>query len=138
MRKSQNGSFTIEASLVLPIVLMVFMASVYIIFYFHDKNILSGAVYETAVVGSGRNGYEKVKLEAYFRKRIKGKLILFSNINVKEKIQLGKEKITVTCNAKRKMMEIAVCASVERTKPETYIRKIRKMKNIKEQIGDPK
>ena len=74
MKKKQNGSFTIEASFVVPIVLMVFMASVYIIFYFHDKNILSGAVYETAVVGSGRKGYEKEELEAYFRRRIKGKL----------------------------------------------------------------
>ena len=71
MKKKQNGSFTIEASFVVPIILMVFMASVYIIFYFHDKNILSGAVYETAVVGSGRKGYEKEELEAYFRRRIK-------------------------------------------------------------------
>ena len=66
MKKKQNGSFTIEASFVVPIILMVFMASVYIIFYFHDKNILSGAVYETAVVGSGRKGYEKRGVRSIF------------------------------------------------------------------------
>ena len=54
-------------------------------------------MYETAVVGSGRKGYEKEELEAYFRRRIKGKLIIFSNI--KEKIQLEKEQIMVTCSA---------------------------------------
>ena len=70
MKKNQNGSFTIEASFVVPIILMVFMASVYIIFYFHDKNILSGAAYETAVVGSERKSYKKEELEAYFRRRI--------------------------------------------------------------------
>lgn len=73
MKKNQNGSFTIEASFVVPIILMVFMASVYIIFYFHDKNILSGAAYETAVVGSERKSYKKEELEAYFRRNRKGK-----------------------------------------------------------------
>lgn len=135
MKKKQNGSFTIEASFVVPIILMVFMASVYIIFYFHDKNILSGAVYETAVVGSGRKGYKKEELEAYFR-RIKGKLIIFSNI--KEKIQLEKEQIMVTCSAERKMMTVEICASVDRTDPETYIRRIRKIKKLEEEIGDTK
>ena len=52
MKKRLSGSFTIEASFVVPIVLLVFMVGIYFIFYFHDKNILMGAVYETAVVGS--------------------------------------------------------------------------------------
>ena len=121
MKKNQNGSFTIEASFVVPIILMVFMASVYIIFYFHDKNILSGAAYETAVVGSERKSYKKEELEAYFRRRIKGKLIVFSN--VKEK-----EEITVTCSAKKRRMKINVSASVKQTEPETYIRNVRKIK----------
>lgn len=100
MKKKQNGSFTIEASFVVPIILMVFMASVYIIFYFHDKNILSGAVYETAVVGSGRKGYEKEELEAYFRRRIKGKLIIFSNI--KERFNWKKNRLWLHAVLKEK------------------------------------
>ena len=99
MKKNQNGSFTIEASFVVPIILMVFMASVYIIFYFHDKNILSGAAYETAVVGSERKSYKKEELEAYFRRRIKGKLIVFSN--VKENIEVEKEEIRSRAVRKR-------------------------------------
>ena len=91
-------------------------------------------MYETAVVGSGRKGYEKEELEAYFRRRIKGKLIIFSNI--KEKIQLEKEQIMVTCSAERKMMTVEICASVDRTDPETYIR--RKIKKLEEEIGDTK
>ncbi|HCX06042.1 MAG TPA: hypothetical protein DHU67_04765 [Clostridium sp.] len=126
VKKNQNGSFTIEASFVVPIILMVFMASVYIIFYFHDKNILSGAAYETAVVGSERKSYKKEELEAYFRRRIKGKLIVFSN--VKENIEVEKEEITVTCSAKKRRMKINVSASVKQTEPETYIRNVRKIK----------
>ena len=126
MKKNQNGSFTIEASFVVPIILMVFMASVYIIFYFHDKNILSGAAYEAAVVGSERKSYKKEELEAYFRRRIKGKLIVFSD--VKENIEVEKEEITVTCSAKKRRMKINVSASVKQTEPETYIRNVRKIK----------
>ena len=118
MKKNQNGSFTIEASFVVPIILMVFMASVYIIFYFHDKNILSGAAYETAVVGSERKSYKKEELEAYFRRRKKGKLI----------VEVEKEEITVTCSAKKRRMKINVSASVKQTEPETYIRNVRKIK----------
>lgn len=136
MKKNQNGSFTIEASFVVPIILMVFMASVYIIFYFHDKNILSGAAYETAVVGSERKSYKKEELKAYFRRRIKGKLIVFSN--VKENIEVEREKITVTCSAKKRRMKIKVSASVKQTEPETYIRNVRKIKKIEEKIGDTK
>lgn len=136
VKKNQNGSFTIEASFVVPIILMVFMASVYIIFYFHDKNILSGAAYETAVVGSERKSYKKEELEAYFRRRIKGKLIVFSN--VKENIEVEREKITVTCSAKKRRMKIKVSASVKQTEPETYIRNVRKIKKIEEKIGDTK
>lgn len=132
MKKSQNGSFTVEASFVVPIVLMMFVASIYVIFYFHDKNILEGAVYETAVVGSGRKEYEKEELEAYFRRRIKGKLIIFSD--VKEEIELEDDRVRVACRARKKMMRIKCQIAMMRTEPEAYIRKIRNIGKI----GDTK
>ena len=46
---------------------------------------------------------KKEELEAYFRRRIKGKLIVFSN--VKENIEVEKEEITVTCSAKKEADE---------------------------------
>lgn len=132
MKKSQNGSFTVEASFVVPIVLMMFVASIYVIFYFHDKNILVGAVYETAVVGSGRQEYEKEELEAYFRRRIRGKLIIFSD--VKEEVELEEDRVRVICRARKKMMRINCRIAMMRTEPEAYIRKIRNIKKI----GDTK
>lgn len=132
MKKEQNGSFTIEASFVVPIVLMVFMAGIYVIFYFHDKNILMGAVYETAVVGSERTECEEEELETYFRRRIKGKLLIFAD--VKEEIELKADTVRVLCRAKRKGMRIDCQSAMRRTNPEAYIRKIRKIKKI----GDSK
>lgn len=129
MKKYQKGSFTVEASFVVPIVLMVFVASIYFIFYFHDKNILVGAIYETAVVGSGRQEYKKEELEAYFRRRIRGKLIIFSD--VKTEIEQKDKAVRVLCKAKRKRMRINCQSELRRTAPESYIRKVRKIKKEK-------
>lgn len=128
MNKNQNGSFTIEAALVMPVVLMVILAGIYFIFYFHDKNILTGAVYETAVVGSERNGCKEEELAAYFRRRTKGKLIIFSD--VQEEIIWKEESVRVLCHAKRNRMQIHCQIAMKRTNPEAYIRKIRKIKKI--------
>ena len=47
-----QGSMTVEMSFLMPMVLFLIMGCILTAFYYHDKNILSGAAYETAVVGS--------------------------------------------------------------------------------------
>ena len=49
-----QGSMTVEMSFLMPMVLFLIMGCILTAFYYHDKNILSGAAYETAVVGSTR------------------------------------------------------------------------------------
>jgi len=50
--KTLKGSMTIEASYVVPIVFLVFVVIIYSTFYFHDKNIIKGSLYEVeAVIG---------------------------------------------------------------------------------------
>ena len=34
--------------------MLLVMSSIYAFFYYHDKNIIAGAAYETAVVGSNK------------------------------------------------------------------------------------
>ena len=53
---------------------------------------------------------------------------------MKENIEVEREKITVTCSAKKRRMKIKVSASVKQTEPETYIRNVRKIKKIEEKI----
>ena len=50
--KLLNGSMTIEMSFLMPIILFLIMNCILVVFYYHDKNVLAGAAYETAVVGS--------------------------------------------------------------------------------------
>ena len=76
-----NGVITVEMSYILPMVFWTFLAVIYMIFYFHDKNIMIGAAAETAVVGAQleRKPDEKDRtdLEGFYQQRIAGKLILF-------------------------------------------------------------
>ena len=44
--------YTVEMSFLMPIIMLLVMSSIYAFFYYHDKNIIAGAAYETAVVGS--------------------------------------------------------------------------------------
>lgn len=130
MKRYQKGSFTIEASLIVPMILMVVVVILHILFYYHDKNILEGAAYETAVVGSGRIEYEEEELCRYFRERVRGKLVLFAMLQ--EEIEVKKEEVFVTCTARRKTMKVTVRASARRTEPEKFIRKIRKIEKLGE------
>ena len=49
-----TGSLTVEMSLLMPLILLLLMSSILAVFYFHDKNILAGAAYETAAVAGTR------------------------------------------------------------------------------------
>ena len=76
-----NGSFTVEMSLLMPMILFLIMGCVLACFYYHDKNIIAGAAYETAVVGSTKarekDGIQEAELKALFQERVGKKCILF-------------------------------------------------------------
>ena len=134
-KKTLKGSFTVEMSLLMPFLLFLIMGCILTVFYYHDKNILSGAAYETAVVGSTlaleKDGVEENKLEDLCRERINGKCILFgiSKVNV-----IMEDKwIEVSVSARRKKMKVHVIQKAVLTQPEKYIRKVRKIKEAVQQ-----
>ena len=47
-----KGSTVVEMAYLMPVVLLCWMAVIFALFYYHDKNIIGGAAYETAIVGS--------------------------------------------------------------------------------------
>lgn len=124
----QKASFTIEAACLLPVLALIFIFSVWGVFYYHDKNILSACAYETAVVGSTwvrQKGEVTVsELEAEFQERIKGKCILFENVQAN--VQIGEEQIIIQAYAQRREMEVKVSHTAAVTEPEAYIRKMKK------------
>ncbi len=134
MRKKLRGSFTIEAAYIIPIILLVVAAILYLLFYYHDKNVLLGTAHETVAYGAHLTNANEDMIEDYFSSHIKGRMFLFTNI--KKEIQVEEEHITIICEAKKGKLSVEVECSVSRTDPEDYIRSIRKMIKIGEEIGD--
>ena len=67
MKKLKKGSFTLEAALLMPLLLMVIMSMLYLDFFVHNRAWLTAAAYEAAVSGS-MEGYKKKQI--YMRQRI--------------------------------------------------------------------
>lgn len=127
--KRIKGSATVEMAYIMPVVLFVFVVLIYILFYLHDKNIISGALYETVVVGCQKLRWEdentEAQMEKLFRERIDGKLIFFPGADIE--IILEKEMITATAYSAKNRMTIRAVQKCKVTRPETFIRNLRRI-----------
>jgi len=127
-----RGSFTIEAAIIVPLILFIFGILLHILFYWHDKNILMSTAHETAALGSSRSDMAELDLEYYFFSRMEGKLMLFDRVECVSHIEDG--EVSVAWDGSKGSMVTKGEYSVSRTKPENYIREIRKLKKLGEGI----
>ena len=126
-----KGSFTVELSFLMPMILFLIMACIFAIFFYHDKNILTGAAYEASVVGSTMSreieGIDEEKIRALARERIQGKCIFLHSPNIDVNVEDEEVQVTITASAKHMRSSVTESAAV--TKPEKYIRDLRKIQN---------
>lgn len=132
MKKNVNASFTLEAAIIIPMILFIFGILLHILFYWHDKNILMSTAHETAALGSSRSEMAEIELEYYFFSRMEGKLMLFDRVECATVIEDG--KVTVRWDGSKRSLVAKGEYSISRTEPENYIREIRKLKKIEEGI----
>ena len=133
MRRRRNrtfkGSLTVEAAFLMPLVGLILVSSLLLLFYFHDKNIISSCAYETAVIGSTkareREGADAALLQQAFRERIRGKCIFFPGAEAQ--IEVGEEEITVRASAARRGLHLQVEQRAAVTDPEEHIRDLRRL-----------
>ena len=130
MRKHRlKASFTIEMSLLIPLILFIFMEIVLVIFYYHDKNIMNGASYETAVVGSmklrEKEEITEEELEDFCRDRMRGKCIFLTNYQIFAGID--EKEVQVEIAARKKGFKLSVVKRAAVTEPEKRIRNIRRL-----------
>jgi len=134
VRKYLQGSTIVEMAYLMPVVLLVWMFIIFALFYYHDKNIIGGAAYETAVVASEflheDTDLPEGKLERYFQERIYGKMFFFKSAVVQ--VSSGEDKISVKVMAEGKGLRISVERSAAVTVPEERIRKIKAGKDLME------
>lgn len=125
-----KGSLTVEMSFLMPMILFLIMGCILAAFYYHDKLILTGAAYETAVAGSTKarekDGVKAGQLESLFDQRVKGKCILASNAQANVKVR--KDEIEVNAIASYGQMKISVVTKAAVTEPEKHIRDMQRLK----------
>lgn len=68
MKKLKKGSFTLEAALLMPLLLTVIMSMLYLDFFVHNRAWLTAAAYEAAVSGAVWKDIKKKQI--YMRQRI--------------------------------------------------------------------
>lgn len=130
--KTLRGSFTVEAAVIVPIILLIFGVLLHILFYWHDKNILMSTAHETVALGSSESKLSELELEYYFFDRMEGKLLLFDRVECLSHIE--GDRVTVKWDGSKGNMVTKGEYSVSRTSPEAYIREIRKLKKLGEGI----
>ncbi|WP_461811605.1 TadE family protein [Faecalimonas sp.] len=127
--KMMKGSLMVEAAYILPVIFLSFILGVYMLFYFHDKNILLGAGYETTIVGSQKMKWNEENIEEkmskFFRDRVRGKMIFFSKPKVT--VQCKNNILSVDATVKKRKVILKVHQEKEIKTPEKYIRKKRKI-----------
>ncbi len=123
--------FTVEMSFLAPLMLLLIMSSVFGIFYFHDKNIIEGAAYETVAVGAGKarekGMIDEGGLKKLFEERVGDKCILFDGAAATVRIS---DEIEILAEGEKRGMNVSVIKRMPVTKPEQKIRDMRRMKGL--------
>ena len=132
MKRYIKGSFTIEASVIVPLILLVFVVSINGLFYYHDRSVIGAVAYETVTIGSERREWSKEDLETYFQERIGGRTLLFTD--VAGQVEITDNEVSLVCEAKRNYMSVTVRRIMRKTEPEKYIRNIRKIEKIQGEL----
>lgn len=121
--------YTIEMSYLMPVILLLIMSSIFGMFYFHDKAVLSGAAYEAAAVGGTKArkkaGVTAGEIEALFYERAGDKCILFDRIEVS--VSVGDDEIRIQGTGTKRGMTVSVLKSMPVTEPEKRIRDKRRL-----------
>lgn len=137
-----KASFTIETAVVMSVILIGLHMLLLAIFYYHDKNIIAGAAYETAVVASTKlrekykgnkltgSGIEEVKDESeqLLFERISGKCLLFGSFE--RDVEISDKEVIITVSASRGRLRTDTVKKAAVTTPEKNIRDKRRLKDL--------
>ena len=102
MPRYLKGGATIEMAYLAPTILLLVMSLIFVVFYYHDKNVMLGAAAETAIIGvqldRQKNLQGDIDLEQVFMGRVEEKLILFGGFEVAASSEDKEVVIVVTAN----------------------------------------
>ena len=138
--KSVKGSYTIEASLLMGIILPLLVAIIYMGFFLHDKGLLLGAAYETAACMSLRADDKDFDGASAAGKLIKGRAL--GSTGLTASASAGEKQAQVTCSGNFRVpgmaaiffgtngINVTANISMNIERPSKRIRKIRSIAKV--------
>ena len=122
--------YIVEMSFLMPMILLMIMLSIFGVFYFHDKNIIEGAAYETVGAGKAREKgmIDEGGLKKLFEERVEDKCILFDGAAAT--VRISDDEIEILAQGEKRGMNVSVIKRMPVTKPEQKIRDMRRMKGL--------
>ena len=127
-----KASATIEVTYIMPVILLVFMVAVHSGFYYHDKNILQGTIYEATIIGAQQyrleDSVDSESVRLFVEEKCKGKLLFFNlaSLTIKEE----KNEVRIEATMKKRGMSIKIQKSMPLLKQENHIRDLRRVKGL--------
>ena len=126
MKKLKKGSFTLEAALLMPLLLTVIMSMLYLDFFVHNRAWLTAAAYEAAVSGS-MEGYKK-EANIYETADIQGRMLgsqgLPGGENLSMQTNAGKN-VQIPAGFLGQKWNITVSGTAKPLRPVGWIRRIK-------------
>ena len=140
-KRMKKGSMTIEAALLMPLLLLVVMITLYLFFYVHNKVWLTSAAYEAALDGSMETARPEGKSRDKALKKGKelGNTGFYESKNLKLQVSEGK-KVQVTYDLDMFSVyggfnsHLQVKGSVKVIKPVTWIRKVKGLSEVSNKL----
>lgn len=146
MLKRQKGSYTVEAALLMGILLAVLVSVIYIAFWYHDKNFLKGVSYEAVCVAGLQEEAQSAQISAveYAKKLINGRML--GTRKVETSGQSGK-KSNISLHGNFYVpgmiaaffaggkLEVQESSTVSAEKPSTKIQKVRGLVKVMRRAG---
>lgn len=129
-----KGNMTVEAAVIVPMFLLVCGLLFRILFYNHDKNIVSAAVLETVSYACGREGMTEKELEEHLQQRVDGNILLFGDFRTD--VTFDGLDVKVSFHAKQHSWKLDVESVTKKTTPEVFIRSARKLEKLEERMEE--
>lgn len=147
-KKSLQGSYSIEASFILPFILSVIIILIYSSFYLYNCTLLHSAAYEAAIRGSKIQSEEKDMIAAETKKigneLIRHKLLAMKNVSIS--VRVTRDSILVNYEGefqtpgdvisslllREAYPVIRISNSVKRIDSVNFIRDCRRLEGLKE------
>ena len=143
--KNQKGSYTVEASLLMGMILSVLVSVIYIGFWYHDKSFLQSAAYETACAAILHGEETGWKTEQAARTLVDGRML--GTREVENQCQNGKKTVTVSFRGnfripgmilaffQNEKMDIKETCTMTVERPSKKIQKIRGLAKVAQKAG---